>query len=412
MKNHFFTLVLFLMFSSFSLAQNVTDLEEEISFNNHGNGFEKVAYARKLLLQDPFNEKGINYMIRYYNEMKYDSISIFLTQFKNKFPDNPKTYIILSEYWPAKKDIKQTQINFLEKSISIDPKNIEAHKLLAKIYYDDFQIPYLKPEPYESLVSNKNEDSIFKAEYDKIWSRPINSTFKNSPEKAYEYLTKLWNLNKSEQSIYYFPIKQLESFLKIKSSQYQLPNNSFFPSGHFIKLEKDWQNDYSKNYLFEAEKSESTTKWISKQLLSLQEHDLMNQKLNSQDTIIRLTWLRSFHNPITIKITRSNSRIILNYVIGNGAGGYEPKGIKRKGKIRINEKEWNEIQKLLYDANYYNLENDFYVLMTDGSEWIIEIKTENKFYAKKRNWPNEKFLSICNYILELSEIKIPKKERY
>ena len=62
--------------------------------------------------------------------------------------------------------------------------------------------------------------------------------------------------------------------------------------------------------------------WYSEMLQALNEPILLG--LDGDAEIYRFTWLRTFHNPIVIRIERKGGSIELTAKASNGAGGYKP----------------------------------------------------------------------------------------
>lgn len=128
--------------------------------------------------------------------------------------------------------------------------------------------------------------------------------------------------------------------------------------------------------------------------------------------IYRFTWLRTFHNPIVITIENNNGKIMLYWKIGEGQGGYKPKGLKESGSRKISSGEWREFEQLVELSDFENLPHKSSVLMMDGSIWMLERKSKNSFKAHNTNWPFSEYKEACLYLLKLTEIKIEKRALY
>ena len=122
----------------------------------------------------------------------------------------------------------------------------------------------------------------------------------------------------------------------------------------------------------------------------------------------RFTWLRTFDNPICIRLERKNDLFKLVYKIGYGAGGYEPKGLKKTKSIKILKTEWDYFVKLLYQTGLDTIPNRFYLPMTDGASWILEQRTGFEYKGHKTNSPSSNFEICCLYLLELANIDYNK----
>ena len=152
--------------------------------------------------------------------------------------------------------------------------------------------------------------------------------------------------------------------------------------------------------------------WYSKMLSALHEPILCNYEGESE--IYRFTWLRTFHNPVTIRAEKLNDNIKLTARVSNGAGGYEPGKITIDKTILIDENKWKEIKVKFADLNFWTLpvETDF--RGNDGSEWIVESSTKDKYHFTTR-WSSGQdgaYGKCCLYLLKLSGIDVPKRDWY
>lgn len=289
------------------------------------------------------------------------------------------------------------------KELSKDESNVATLHSIAEIYYRDFIRPTWKDE-FDDLTSPfTKEDTL----YFGISPVPTSkeSVIPNSGKKALEYFYKIWNADTDSQDILYFPIRQLETYLKVPSRIYKPKKrkNAYFPTGHFMNLTKDWEHDLTVDYLFEAESSKRNIEWYERQLIGLKETSLSNF---SDKEIYRFTYLPSFDHPVAIRLEHDGKSYRLFCKVGKGAGGYEPKGIKKEKQKKISEKEWQTFIQLLTYADYQNLPNEKYVLMTDGEQWIIEYKSQDNYFAKSTNYPSPEFKNACQYLLKLADVKI------
>lgn len=395
-------------------GQNVEDLENELRYSYNSEFTDKINLARKLIAIDPLNRKGIDYIINYYETMKIDSIGTFLESLSKKNEDNAEVNLIRSEYvqYENTENYLQKKLEYLLKAEKLDSANLEAISSIAEIYYRDFIFPYTKPEPYEAL-GDKVMDSLFNLQYQEDLKKERKSNFSNSSHNALKYLNRIWLLYPEEQSTIYFAIKQIETFLEIKNDNRNLSHNnlSFFPYGHYMNLEENWSSDKSINYLFSAQMANSKSNWLSKQLKSLGEKSILNN-FEDKIEIFRFTWLRSFNNPITVRLHEDNGDYFVHFAIGKGAGGYEPEGIKKIGKRKISKKALSEFKKEFEKLNYNSLPNDYYVLMTDGADWNLEYKYGKQFYSKNTNSPSLQFQKVCMLLIDMANIKIDKEDIY
>ncbi len=126
--------------------------------------------------------------------------------------------------------------------------------------------------------------------------------------------------------------------------------------------------------------------------------------------IYRFTWLRTFDNPIIVRLERKADTHKLTYKIGNGSAGYEPKGLKKSKTITISNADWDYFSKLLNCAGFDTIPNRYYFPMTDGASWILEHRTGFEYKGHETNDPKEDFEICCLYLLELADIDYDKDD--
>ena len=151
-------------------------------------------------------------------------------------------------------------------------------------------------------------------------------------------------------------------------------------------------------------------KWYSKHLYALNEPLLYN-KLTTKETY-RFTWLRTFHNPVVIRIEKSNNNYMLYWKVCNGAGGYSPGKLKKNKQKKISLDDWNGFNNLLDSIDYWNIKKTGALIFCDGARWILEGSTRDKYYVIDIQSPNEAnaYYKVCDYLIQLTGLKI--KEKY
>jgi hypothetical protein len=152
--------------------------------------------------------------------------------------------------------------------------------------------------------------------------------------------------------------------------------------------------------------------WYSKMLFAL--HEPILSDYDGDAEIYRFTWLRTFHNPITIRVQKKGDSINLTAKVSNGAGGYEPGQISIDKTIAVDIKVWNNIQSKFTNINFWNLPVEYDFRGTDGAEWILESATKDKYHFTTRWSPgrNSNYGKCSLYFLKLSDIKVPNDDQY
>ena len=152
--------------------------------------------------------------------------------------------------------------------------------------------------------------------------------------------------------------------------------------------------------------------WFSEHLFAMREPLLFNKKTEKES--YRFLWLRTFHNPIAIRIEKNGTDIRLYWKQCDGAGGYEPgKLILNKSK-KLTAAHWNTFTSKIDAIDFWNAKvNDNGG--NDGSEWILEGATPTHYNVIYRWSPRngglkdderEKYYEMCKYLIELADLNI------
>lgn len=408
------SLLTFILIFSIHLAfgQTIRDLEWDISV--HGGQVkygDKIENARKLHKLDPFNIKAARYICDYYKSKGIDSVSIFFDNLAAEFPNSPKPYnlryeLLFLEYdYTERNNYNNQKVKLLNKALTVDSLDQETLYNLSKTYYEDFVYPFEKRK--YSMFEIIEDSTIIKK-----------STFAYSADSALLYFYKIWRTNKDLREIIYYPIRQLECHLS-KLDGSHIPKNAesefeqcFYPSSYFANLKEKWQCDKTTDYLFAIEMAKRNAEGLKHQLSDLGENCIYNLDISPNKIIYRFTWLRSFHNPISIRIEKTDDNIELYWKEGKGSGGYEPRGLKKSGKKKLKLSEWTDFTNLVDASGFNDLPNDEYVLMTDGATWTLERKTSKDFKAHDTNDPSKEFSNACLYLLKRTRIKVKDEDIY
>jgi hypothetical protein len=167
---------------------------------------------------------------------------------------------------------------------------------------------------------------------------------------------------------------------------------------------------YFPNNLF----SEFTNVWYSGQLFAMQEPVIFSNS-NITETY-RFVWLRTFHNPIAIRIERQQDIYLLTWKLCDGAGGYEPGELSIAKQKQIDSATWNNFKQLLNQAGFWHMATEEVIvdiLRLDGSQWILEGKYEDKYHVVDR-WTPESgtYYECCNYLIGLTDLTFDERDKY
>ena len=419
------SILFFLISVSSILGQTIENLEYDLSWFYASEKYgDRIDKARQLQKIDPLNEVAADYICRYYYDREIDSVSIFLDNLTSTYPNRTEMYMLRFKLIGFENRnltfSEQTfrKVNHLQKALQLDSTNKTVLYNLAKTFYNDFLYPIEKKKHYESVYDfdlsafgiNSNDTSR-KIEV-KI------SAFEHSADSALKYYYYLWLFDVDQRDVIFFPIRQLECYLNKQTTSLiseNLPhtiNNCYFPTWYFANLSENWEKDYF-NYLYELESSKETAEWFSMQLSDLKEPCLYNQNIVGDFESFRFLWLRTFSNPISIRIEKKQNNISLYWKVGKGAGGYAPKGIRKQGKRILKQSDWNEFINLISLTNFDSLPNEhLFFPVCDGASWTIERKLSASFKAHHTINPNKEFRECCLFLLKRSNIKVKKDDIY
>lgn len=159
-------------------------------------------------------------------------------------------------------------------------------------------------------------------------------------------------------------------------------------------------------------RTEFLSKWYSKHLFSMNEPVLYECKETSE--CYRFTWLKTFHEPIAVRITRIKDKIRLFWVKTNGAGGYNAGKIIEKGNKYISIDHLNAFKNKLDSCMFFKMNTNEKSSGFDGAQWILEGVNHGNEYHIVDRWKakDTPFGRACLYLIELSGINIEKELIY
>ncbi len=368
----------------------------------------KKDIAYELLRMDSLNRRAINYLVEAYGRNgPRDSIGILFNEIIRCNPDSPIPFIIRSTDRNARFERLTTtqQIDYLKKAHSLDSANVEAMYRLGKLYYELFMKVYNddKDEPYLDYYS----------------------------KSSIHYFSLLCEQDEDLKGTLKYPLIQLANYQKDNSKiklfeSYKL-QSSYFPVSSFISLPNNWKTNYSVNVLegrVNSKKEQSckqffkyngvesavfSINWYSKYLEAFDEPILCDYLPMK---VFRFTYLRSFDQPIAIRIENSNDTITIYWKIFNGEYGYEfGENIESQSK-KLTIEDWESIVNKISALKFWNLptqENE--ILGTDGSQWILEGNVEGKYHVVDR-WSGGIITSVCKALIKLTGLKIKEEDIY
>ncbi len=158
---------------------------------------------------------------------------------------------------------------------------------------------------------------------------------------------------------------------------------------------------------------DSLDQGLSKFLEVLQEPTIIKIS-EHEDEVYRFLWLRSFDNPISLRMQKSLAEFTLIIKQSDGKGGYDPGKLNASWTKKLSVWQWMKFKSLLESECFWTMDYTAHELaIIDGAWWQLEGKRENRYHIVRKASPTKgKFYEACLYLLELSELSINEKDIY
>lgn len=149
------------------------------------------------------------------------------------------------------------------------------------------------------------------------------------------------------------------------------------------------------------------------QLYALKEPSLYSEHLDNGQVYYRFLYLKSFENPLSIRIEIDYDKNIatLNYKECDGSGDYRPGKLVKDFEIKLNKEEISKFVTLYEAVAFMDQPSEQVftdnVYIVDGHQWIVEVNQDGKYHLVERLEPNEgSFKDLCLYFIELSRVDL------
>jgi hypothetical protein len=386
-----------------SAAQEIDSLEKDLSETRITDLKQVKLKTDKIFEIDSLNEVATYFLVEAYRYADNDSlIPKFFDEQISRNPKNPVPYLLSAKYQFRDFSISDTsRLLPLKQAVELDQARFETNYLLGISYYELFNQKYAL-------------DSL---------SHPTSYAFRSR-----KYLTEAAKIDSSALAYLKYPIIQLSYYLgdtraamlyenqefKADTNINRIPNEGhfYFPIDRFIELEENWKTTYSVNVVWRMNMATFVLEWYSKHLRALKESAIFNR---DNDTIYRFTWLRTFHQPVVIRVQKQNDEFELTWKMSDGAGGYSPGKIIVDKTKKLSKSEWAKIQELISESKFWEMatieQSD--VIGYDGSRWIIEGFRDEKYTVVDRWTPQDTdYQKLGLYLISLTDLKIRKEDIY
>lgn len=132
----------------------------------------------------------------------------------------------------------------------------------------------------------------------------------------------------------------------------------------------------------------------------------------------RFLWLRSFHNPIVVRIERTGEHYELSATIMSGAGGYDPGIVSRRITKALSQSDWARLVAALDKLGFWTMptepapsDDGIVTVGVDGANWIIEGRRDSHHVVDR--WSGEDGVQAVGILmLTLAGIDLSKEEVY
>jgi hypothetical protein len=180
-------------------------------------------------------------------------------------------------------------------------------------------------------------------------------------------------------------------------------NPKYFPAGVFSEY---------------PDISDSRSRWYAKHLRAMSEPSLLDAAKNNSSDSYRFLWLRTFRQPIAIRLTiRPDGTAQLTGIELTGKGGYDPGIVATTQIVELSQDQVHQFQDLLQTTEYWSMptvDSKLHEeLIRDGAEWILEGVRDGRCHVVARLSPkNETYREACLYLLKLSKIEVEANQVY
>lgn len=200
------------------------------------------------------------------------------------------------------------------------------------------------------------------------------------------------------------------------------PNTFYFPAGTFFDpgFEEFGSGDTRGGWESDAFSRE----WYSAHLQAMREPSLSCGQMAASESY-RFLWLRTFHEPIAVRVSHTGERYTLDAVILDGAGGYDPGRIARRVHRDLTLADWMRVTIALEQMKFQSMPSaepwdvsedpatGDLILRTsnDGAQWILEGRTVS-YHAIDRHGGADETGNVGRIFLDLSGLGVAEDDIY
>jgi hypothetical protein len=123
--------------------------------------------------------------------------------------------------------------------------------------------------------------------------------------------------------------------------------------------------------------------WYSSHLAAMEEPSLSCGTLEDAETY-RFLWLRSFHNPVAVRVFRRGDDYGLQAVVLDGTGGNEPGKVSRRVTKELSGDQVRAVVVQLVEMRFWRMRADTFNGGLDGAQWIVEGRRDGRYNVVDR----------------------------
>ena len=147
----------------------------------------------------------------------------------------------------------------------------------------------------------------------------------------------------------------------------------------------------------------SREKWYREQLNALEEPSFEEFKNSEEREAYRFVWLRTFHNPVAVRVVVQEDGGGTVYLKAcSGRGGYEPGRLGIERTIKLSKEQVNGLREMV-ESNKFWEQSGYERFGLDGATWIVEVKRGGQYqYAEEWTPIEGSVRNIALFLIKLS----------
>jgi hypothetical protein len=180
-------------------------------------------------------------------------------------------------------------------------------------------------------------------------------------------------------------------------------------------------------------------KWYANALTILREPSLLGEaqtQRGEKTQVYRFLWLRTFHRPISVRLTINiENDGFVTVRSTDGRGGYKLGNLILDETQKIGKADVQNVLDRLHDMGFWSMQTEddrtsdepdqgeprLRVVGVDGAQWVLEGVADGEYHVVDRWSPldptirvaaNKKFAGLCRYLLRLAAVEVEEKEIY